>query len=61
VNGVLERIATFVLEEIAVPRLRPVAATITGLSDAPIRMTYPPARNGRFEYSDDPVAPEAEG
>jgi hypothetical protein len=61
VNGVLERIATFVLEEIDVPRLRPVAATITGLPDGAIRMTYTPARNGRFEYPDDPVAPEAEG
>ena len=60
-NGVLERIATFVLEEIAVPRLRPVAAKITGLPDAPIRMTYTPARNGRFEYPDERVAPDGEG
>jgi hypothetical protein len=61
VNGVLERLGAFVLEEIAVPRVRPVTATITGLPDGPVRMTYTPARNGQFEYPDDPVVPEAEG
>jgi hypothetical protein len=60
-NGVLQNIGAFVLEEIAVPRLRPVAATITGLPDGPIRMTFTPARDGHFEYPDDPVVHVGEG
>ena len=61
VDGVLAEIGAFVLEEIAVPRLRPVTATISGLPDGPIRMTSTPARNGRFEYPNDPIASEGEG
>jgi hypothetical protein len=61
VNGVLERIGTFVVEEIAVPRLRPVTATISGLPDGPVRMTYTPAGNGHVEYPDEPVAPDDAG
>jgi hypothetical protein len=61
VSGVLERIGAFVVEEIAVPRLRPVTATISGLPDGPIRMTYTPARNGHVEYPDEPVAPAGKG
>ncbi|HVD26873.1 MAG TPA: hypothetical protein VNC79_00025 [Mycobacteriales bacterium] len=61
VNGVLEKIGAFVLEEIAVPRLRPVAATVSGLPDGPVRMTYTPARSGHFEYPDDPIASAGEG
>jgi hypothetical protein len=60
-NGVLEKLGAFVLEEVAVPRLRPVTATITGLPDGPIRMTFTPARAGHFEYPDDPVVPEGKG
>jgi hypothetical protein len=61
VQSVLDRIAEFLLDEVAIPRLRPVAATISGLPAGPIRMTYTPARNGRYEYPDEPVAPEAQG
>jgi hypothetical protein len=53
VQGVLDRIREFVLEEIAVPRLRPVVATVTGAPDGPIRITYTPSRNGRHEHADD--------
>jgi hypothetical protein len=61
VSGVLQEIGAFVSEEIAVPRLRSVTATIGGLPDGPIRMTCTPARNGRFEYADEPVVPDDEG
>ena len=61
VQGVLDRIREFVLHEIAVPRLRPVAVRITGLPEGPIRMTCTPARDARFQYPDEPVAPEGEG
>jgi hypothetical protein len=60
-QGVLDRIAEFVLEEIAVPRLRPVVATITGLPDGPIRITYTPSRDGQYEYPDEPVARDGGG
>jgi len=60
VNGVLAAIGAFVLDEIAVPRLRPVTAMISGLPDGPIRMTYTPAGNGHFDYPDDPIAPDGE-
>jgi len=61
VNSVLDRIGTFVLDEVALPALRPVAATITGLPDGPIRMTYNPSRDGRCEYANEPDAPDGEG
>ena len=41
--------------------LRPVTATISGLPDGPIRMTYTPARNGHVDYPDHPVVPADEG
>ena len=55
-QGVLDRIREFVLEEIAVPRLRSVVATVTGLPDGPVRITYTPSGDGRYEYPDEPVA-----
>ena len=61
VNSVLDRIGEFVRDEVALPALRPVAATITGLSDGPIRMTYTPSGRGRYEYPDDVVVPDDEG
>jgi hypothetical protein len=60
VHSVLDRIGRFVLDEVALPALRPVAATITGLPDGPIRMTYNPSRDGRCEYADEPDAPDGE-
>jgi len=61
VNGVLEEIGAFLLEEVAVPRLRPVTATIGGLPDGPVRMTCTPARDANIEYPDERVAPDGEG
>ena len=61
VANVLDRIGTFLRDEVAVPRLRPVAATISGLPDGPIRMTYSPAGSGSYEYPDEPDSPEVAG
>jgi len=61
VRSLLERIGAFLLDEVAVPRLRPVAATVAGLPDGPIRMTYTPAGSGTFEYPDEPDLQESEG
>ena len=55
-HGVLDKIREFVLDEVALPALRPVVATVAGLPDGPIRMTVTPARSGRYEYPDEPVA-----
>jgi hypothetical protein len=60
-HGVLDRIGEFLLDEVAVPRMRPVAATIDGLPEGPIRMTYTPARSGQYDYADEPIAAEDEG
>jgi hypothetical protein len=43
------------------PRSRPVAVSVTGLPEGPIRMTYTPAGTGRYQYPGEPVAPEPEG
>jgi hypothetical protein len=56
VHGVLDKITAFVLDEVAVPTLRPVVASVAGLPDGPARMTLTPSRDGRFEYPDEPVA-----
>lgn len=60
-QGVLDRIREFVLEEIAVPKVRSVVATVSGLPDGPTRITYTPSREGRYEYLDEPVALGGEG
>jgi hypothetical protein len=56
VHGVLDKIRDFVLDEVAVPTLRPVVTSIAGLPDGPVRMTFTPSRDGRYEYPDEPVA-----
>jgi hypothetical protein len=56
VHGVLDKIRDFVLDEVAVPTLRPVVTSIAGLRAGTVRMTFTPSRDGRFEYPDEPVA-----
>jgi len=52
-DGVLDRLHAFLTEDVAVRRLRPVVATISGLPGGPTRMTVSPARSGSYEYPDD--------
>jgi hypothetical protein len=56
VHGVLDKIRDFALDEVAVPTLRPVVASVAGLPEGPVRMTITPSRDGRYEYPDEPVA-----
>jgi hypothetical protein len=55
VDAVLQRVGRFLREEVAVPRLRPVVATVTGLAEGPIRITYTPGGSARAEYGDEPA------
>jgi hypothetical protein len=53
----LDRIDALVVEHFAIPQLRPVVVTVSGLPGGPTRMTCTPARNAAFEYPDDPEQP----
>jgi hypothetical protein len=50
----VERLARLLTDEVARPRLRPVAATIRGLPDGPTTMRVTPAGDVALGYPDDP-------
>jgi hypothetical protein len=52
-NDLLDRISVFLLEQVAVPRLRPVVLS-TDLAGGPAVLRIWPSRVTEFEYADDP-------
>ena len=51
--AVLDRVTEFVLDDVAVPRLRPVVIAVDGPAGAPVRCTVVPSRSASYEYADD--------
>lgn len=51
--AVLDRVTEHLLDEVAVPRLRPVVAEVTGLGGGPVRIRVLPSRSASYEYADD--------
>ena len=51
--AVLDRVTEFVLDDVAVPRLRPVVITVDGGAGAPVRCTVVPSGSTSYEYADD--------
>jgi hypothetical protein len=52
-ESVLHRVTDVLVEEVAVPRRRPVAVAVTGLDGGPVRFTVTPGRRASYEYPDD--------
>ena len=55
-QAVLDRVTAHLLDDVAVPRLRPVVVTVDGPADAPVRVTVVPSRSASYEYADDAEA-----
>jgi hypothetical protein len=49
-DGVLHLLFRHLLEEVARPALRPVVATVTGLTGGPTRMTVAPSGDGHYDH-----------
>ena len=52
-HDLLDRVSAFLLEQVAVPRLRPVVLS-TDLAGGPAVLRIWPSRTTEFEYADDP-------
>jgi DNA gyrase/topoisomerase IV subunit A len=52
-QAVLGLVTDHLLDDVAVPRLRPVVVTVTGPADAPVRFTVVPSRSASYQYAGD--------
>ncbi|SDF75400.1 hypothetical protein SAMN05660662_3252 [Blastococcus aurantiacus] len=51
-QALLDRVTDHLLDDVAVPRLRPVVVTVAGPADAPVRFTVVPSGSASYEYAE---------
>lgn len=53
VEGVLDRVTQHLLQDVAVPRLRPVVVEVSGAAGGPVRISVSPGSSASYEYAED--------